>query len=241
MKFNLIENKGINSSYESTQSIYWNYYGINGEKNIYLSKIIEENGDFYRKEYLDVRDQVTKNIYKKIQNYSDLEIIYYGNSINESNPLKNKEIFDIIKILSLNNIIDEKGITSLICYLENKKIISSVKILCKIKGIDFKLRKTDIQWSYKLLARDIKKILPNTLHGFYHWARYSFSNYVFRKKNTNEYLKNAHDIFIVSYLTHLNMESCESGEYYSNIWTSLPEPVYKENKSIKHLHFFCEK
>tara|TARA_Y100000590_G_scaffold468381_1_gene650963 strand:- start:4991 stop:6799 length:1809 start_codon:yes stop_codon:yes gene_type:complete len=213
----------INDSYtiQNDNEYLWNEYSKNKSSNSILN-YIDENSEKIRKEFLNWSNyinQISENN-KKIDEY----FIFYEKfsfwwltDFVEKNFYKKNKFTEIIKIIALNFLIDEKKIKSIELTSENVHLINIFKNLCKKKKIRFFYKRENKKKNYDF-KNIVKKICPKIIWSlifliYIGWIK------IFIKKTKIKYDKNKN--LFISFFVYFNEKSIKNGIFKSDFWGDL--------------------
>ncbi len=194
----------------------------NGEK---INKYLELNKKEIRSKYTQVISKIT-NYNSKNHGYFKIQDIDLTKMslINEKNPFKSDAIFDCLKLLVIEHLIENKKVKNIFYNGNISKINNSLKILCKNKNLNYQNRKF---FFHDFFNNKIFFLLKGILFFFIQ---------VIKNFGLKENSKKYSDISIFSYFVHFN--STKSKIFKSNLWGDLPKFLNLKKIPVNWFHFF---
>ena len=200
-----------------------------GKTKIDLFDFINQNSEFFKKQYLEVvfnlgNFQVNNQKLKKrleFNGYSFWEM----SLVQEKNIYKNNLAFNTIKYFALRKIIKDNTKENIKIFFLEYEIQQNLKKEFKDNNILF----FDNQFTIiGLINKTIKK---NILFNFIFFLYYFFKNCNFTYSKKNIYSKKK--FFIFSYFTHYDIKKFSDNIFYPKQWSNLWELIHKESNFIQ--------
>tara|TARA_Y100000741_G_scaffold362560_1_gene348578 strand:+ start:154 stop:1983 length:1830 start_codon:yes stop_codon:yes gene_type:complete len=217
----------------------WSGYGSdNGSKS--LLKMIDENSDIVRAEYLTNHNKIIIDISNEIKKkYGKSELIknlFWSSLTVENSYFKSPQLLNILRLIIINNELKEKKYSKLYYVGSNSSVASSIKSICYKNNIKFFWEKTSKanKSSYGLSLKKLPYLIIAT--SFLIW--YLFKFWKLKKIKKPIWNKNQNSIFCLSYFIHLRKESLRDGKFYSKHWETLPVYLKNLNTNINWMHIF---
>jgi surface carbohydrate biosynthesis protein (TIGR04326 family) len=241
MDFIIIDKNTNNSIPENT---YYTWNGLFESDNVHpLIKIIEDNGDFYKNRYIDWVYNVANSNFKNksIINYFEINenfSYWWLMPISEKSIWKSPQIFDIIKLMLIEDIILTAPPKNLIFKIDNLEIHKILSNFCKARNISYlweiSLKKKillNIHFIYKVLSPFFLGVLS-----FINFIIINFSFFFSKKYNW----KTSYSIFFCSYFFNLDQHELENNNYVSKYWDDLQKKINSYNINTNWLHIYIK-
>ena len=190
------------------------------KKNHNIIKILENNSNIYKKKFSKI---VSEYEYKKIFKKKNTAIakFWYLSDFFEKNIWKNKEIYDLLKLIVLEDIIKKNKITEINLKTDDFKLFFYLNTFCKKNNIKFK-NNSNINFTYKKIIFNLKYCFVPFLEIF-RFAKESLLNFPF--KFLNKEITNKENL-VISYSTIL--KNNKINDFY---WKNLSEIVSNLNSN----------
>ena len=208
------------------------------ENIISIPKYLDDNKFQVRKEFLQVLHDIEisningKSILKHLE-IEDNFSYWWLTSLGQAEPFSNgKNIYEIIKLICLKNILDKYQFNDLIVDLKEAKNFKTIHNSLIGKNIKFRI---NISSKRKII---FKKINYNFMYLFLGIVKFCFYA-IERTKITNNSKKinkrKSYNLYIYDVLTHFKIES---NKFKSGYWTELKQYLDKSNILTCWNHFF---
>ena len=103
-----------------------------------LDYLLEDNKHIIKKKFLEINKKFYENNQKKFSNFKYLDISLLEISlVLEKNPFKSPKIYDCLKLLALEILIDKKEIKKVLYTGNSSDIYLSLKEFCNNKKVEF--------------------------------------------------------------------------------------------------------
>lgn len=215
-----IFDNNLKSNEHSSKSFFWSSSTYDKKS---FDNIVENKKVYLKSKFLNCINHITKN---SIKNNKTLEFmgvnLFEMSLINEKNVYKSKKIYDCLKLLALEDLIEEKKISKIIYLGDNKELSLSLKQLTKHKNIIFK---NNIYFSR------IETPFVHLFRALFFYLNFIIRNY--RKKSINTFKK---DITFFSYFVHFS--NLKTKEYNSFLWGGLNKMLKIKKIESNWFHFF---
>ena len=200
-------------------------------KNIHISWndqevnfILEKNKRKIQLNYIKIIHNIV-NKYSINLNHIKVETIdlMKMSLINEKNPFKSPEIFNCLKLLTIEIIVKKKRINKIYYHGKIYKVHKSLQLFCKKSDLIYSNKKfisTKLEFKFYHFLKGIIFLLINLLKNF----------------NLKKNLKNYSQISFFSYFVHF--KTILSQKFNSNLWGDLPIYLNLKKKNINWFHFF---
>lgn len=209
------------TDYDEFSKIYvFSHLKINhGKKVIYLSQILDENSDIYKKKYLDFFSNIYKNLKKKIYDFQVNKTFnnFTSSLFFEKSPFKTN-LFDQLQLLVLFDLLKKEknyeviydlknpelklAINNLINYLQNKKK-SQITIS---SNLNIKLYLSTVYAFFKVFILSLrinlinkKNYLVKNIYFSYYKKNYSVKTDPYWKNVFEKINKNTFSLFLLDY------------------------------------------
>ena len=156
------------------------------------------------------------------------------------NYAKSPQIDNIIKLMSLEQWLQENKYQKLKLVTANDELAMSVSLLAKRLSIDFEWKKEQNSKSNRSAAKKVFHALPNIIQSPIWLVHYLISNWALIGVGVKEWRKTTATTTFVSYLFNLVPESTKKGQYESRYWTSLTNLMDDKQHSTNWLHIYIK-
>ena len=229
---------------DKSNVFFWNGYEKK-EGCVYISKYLENNADRIRKKYVEfVHDLSTRKISNKNlpenlkidENYN----LWSMSLINEKSHYKSPKIKDCLKLIAVEEIIKSNKPTEIILFEFDDLVTKALKTLTKNLNIKLIIKKTSItkkKIKYKSMLHLIYHKCPIFIQAFIYLTKHFILYWPLRRSKKVECFSNK-NIFFLSYMFHLDLESYKKGEFKTNQWGPLPDMLKKISSKTNWMHHF---
>lgn len=189
-----------------------------------LNSILKNNKKELRLKYLNIINKIIKNNSLKYKYFRFNGLCLMKMSlINEKNPFKSNGIYNCLKLLALEKIIQKKNVKRIYYKGNNFDLSKSLKLLCANYKLKFKdKKKINIFFRFKIFE---------FLKGNLFFLVQLIKNFNL-SKNTKNYSNNS----IFSYFVHFT--TIKNKKFQSNLWGDLPNYLNYKKKYINWFHFY---
>ena len=227
--------------------IFWNSY-INSEANgtFSLPKLVEEDAESLKAEYLKLIYELgeAKNNGKSIIDYLEIRkgFSYWWMTLltEKCNFAKSPQIDNIIKLMALEQWLQENKYHKLKIVTSNKALAGAAALLTKKISIDFEWEKSVDSKNSSNLIKRIYHSLPNIIHSTIWLLRYTLLNWPLKGVGVNEWRETTATTTFISYLFNLVPESAKNGRYESLYWTKLTDVLGDNKHPTNWLHIYVK-
>jgi surface carbohydrate biosynthesis protein (TIGR04326 family) len=213
--------------------ILWNQYEQNNINYISIPKYVEENCKIYKNLFLDIVAKIGNH---KINNKSILQIFKRESTFNfwwltsiqlKSNIDDKSGVNNCIKLLALNDIINNNQISSISIITKNESLLNSIKELCYSKKIKFS--NSEINHIKNTTGINIIESLIFTL-------KYIYFNLINFRIINRSLLRS--EIAFFDIFVHLKEKSFFTNKFHSSYWNDLVNVLKNSNYKITWTHLF---
>mgnify|MGYP006081326607 CR=1 FL=1 len=189
-----------------------------------LNSILEDNKKELRSKYLNIINKVIKNNSLKFKYFRLNNLCLIKMSlINEKNPFKSNGIYNCLKLLALEKILQKNHINTIYYNGKDFDLNKSLELLSANYGLIYKNKKIiNIFFRFKIF-----EFLKGNIFFFTQLIK-NFN----LSKNTKNYSNNS----IFSYFVHFT--SIKNKKFQSNLWGDLPNYLNYKKKYINWFHFY---
>ena len=153
----------------------------------------------------------------------------------EKSPYRSPRIYDCLRLLALEEILLDRKPPSLTFHSSDRDLAQAIQRLCQHLHITFEWRASRQlpTWSFRRLY-----------HGLPHWLqgltslRHLVPQWPLRKLNKSQWFSGEGAIFICSYFTHLDRDSCAEGHFYSRLWERFPKYLHDSGRQTNWIQHF---
>ena len=205
---------------------------------ISLPTYLEQNSERLRSKYLKFIGDLGN---RKVDGYSITDQLEIGDGLSywwmtrlaEKSPFKSPDIYKSLLMLALEEILVEFKPKEVRVSSEQSEYEEIVAGICNYIDISYAPESRTFK-KRRLFFKTLKPFLSGVatiLKIFLQRYQATF----FKKIESNDDSKN---LIIFSYFTHLSRKHYEKGEYYSFMWTKLPDLLIEKGWSINWLHHY---
>jgi len=227
--------------YES--SVYkWNGYD---ETFDYLSvpAYLESNSDRLRAKYLTFINNLgeTRVNGKRMIDHLSLKNGYDLWSMSlvvEKSPFKSPGIFDCLRLLALEEIIQIQNPEKLILHSSSLILVDAVRVLCHNLGVTFSFHHVKTKKKRIDTLLDLYRLLPNQIRSFFSLTRQIWKLWALKKCQKASWFSSETSLTIISYFDNLDVRSFDKGRFRSGYWGSLNEVIHDIGKDVNWIQIF---
>jgi surface carbohydrate biosynthesis protein (TIGR04326 family) len=226
--------------------ILWQSYAVTDqEKVVSIPQLVEENDDELRSKYLSfIYDLGEAKIEeKKIVDYLELRsgfsFWWMTLLVEKCNYTKSPQIVNIIKLIALENWLENKDFTTIKIISINQELIESVRILTASLGLLFEAESllTEKKGSF---IRNIYESLPNVLKALISTSHYIFNRWNLRGVGVESWKNSSATTLFVSYFFNLDSEELKNNKYKTGYWSKLPDVLEENSLKSNWLHLYVK-
>ena len=227
--------------------IYWSSYTSSESDGIFsIPQLVEQNSDHLKAKYLRLIYEFgeAKVNGKRIidhliirQNFSYWWMTLFAEKCNYA---KSPQINNIIKLMALEQWLQENKYQKLKLVTANDELAMSVSLLAKRLSIDFEWKKEQNSKSNRSIAKKVFHALPNIIQSPIWLMYYLLSNWPLKGVGVKEWRKTTATTTFVSYLFNLVPEATKKGRYESLYWTKLTDLLDDNQYSTNWLHIYMK-
>jgi surface carbohydrate biosynthesis protein (TIGR04326 family) len=142
----------------------------------------------------------------------------------EKSPFKSRRIYDCLRLLSLEEMLVEKGPSDVTLVSADRALAGAIRRLCDNLNLPFQCKwsaERKRTWS----LRRCYEALPIALKGLIS-LRHALSRWGLRKLRRPKWFSGKNTALICSYFIHLDPVLCAQGRFHSRQWESLPKTLH---------------
>lgn len=228
--------------------IAWNYTPASYSRFIPINTILDTHSINVRQQYLSLLFELDQSTISNQSLINTLKIrenmsFWWLTLLSEKcNYLKSKNINIILKLYALREYIstlhDEREVH---LYSNNKDLISIFNAWCLQSNYLFIHHSQPVSQNFSLNKfPSLYSLIPRSLVAISYFVLYLFNRRDFIGFNKLSTLSKKYSIFIFSYLINLHTSSYSSGVYSSHYWSTLPNQLSSEGKSVLFIHSYMK-
>jgi surface carbohydrate biosynthesis protein (TIGR04326 family) len=227
--------------------IYWSSYEVSESEEIFsIPHLVEENAEYLKAKYLSLIydfGEVKVNGKRIIdhliirQNFSYWWMTLFVEKCNYS---KSPQINNIIKLMALEQWLQENKYQKIKLVSINNDLAMSVSLLADRLLIDFEWERGQNKKSNKGLLKKAFHSLPNVIQSPIWLMYYVFSNWPLKGVGVEAWRKTTATSTFVSYLFNLDPQATKEGRYESRYWTTLTDLLDDKQHSTNWLHIYVK-
>ena len=227
--------------------IYWSSYITTPSDGIFsIPQFLEENADHLKAKYLELIYDFGE-VKVDGNRIIDHLIIRKGFSFwwmtlfaEKSNYGKSPHIDNIIKLMALEQWLEDKKYQKIKLATSDYDLGMSVSLLAKKLLIDFDWKKEKNSKSSIAISKQVFRALPSIIKSLIWLVHYLISNWALKGSGVKEWRKTTANSTFISYLFNLVPEAQKQGRYESRYWTSLTEVLDENHHSSNWLHMYIK-
>ncbi len=152
--------------------------------------------------------------------------------VEKSNWAKSPEIVNIIKLMTFLSLINEVSCTKIYIKSNNEHLVSSIRMLCKEKKIDFYQIQERIQLiKFKELKKSFIQYIPNLIKGYLWLFREIFLSIPFTLSDYEKKICLDSSNIFVSYLSSVKVDVNNCDKFNNSFWGPLPNHLSQNEKT----------
>ncbi|TGK21409.1 TIGR04326 family surface carbohydrate biosynthesis protein [Leptospira kmetyi] len=230
--------QGFGSEQVNGEVWYWNRYKTQANENS-IPEYLEDNADRLRLKYLSFIYDLSERSFngKSIKEHLDLGdgfSFWWMTFLAEKSPFKSPRLYDCLRVLALEEIINKKKPIAVTLESSDKQLIDSIRKLCQNLRINF-FRKKSKPKKFNVSLRTLYDILPSPIQGLIS-LRHLLKKWPLRNLKSPNWFSGDKSIFFCSYFFNLDNQSCEEGNFYSRQWEKLPNHLYEKGIKSNWIH-----
>jgi surface carbohydrate biosynthesis protein (TIGR04326 family) len=188
-----------------------------------LDYLLEDNKHIIKKKFLEINKKFYENNQKKFSNFKYLDISLLEISlVLEKNPFKSPKIYDCLKLLALEILIDKKEIKKVLYLGNSSDIYLSLKEFCNNKKVEF---------DSKIKFYNKESFIFPLFYSLFFYFFFILKN--FKKTKVKNFDSK---ITFFSYFVHFN--NTKEKKYNSLLWGGINNLLKKMRISSNWFHFF---
>ncbi len=227
--------------------VYWRQYALENSNRVFsIHSLIEDNSNFLKAQYLKLIYEFGEEKISGMRIVDCLEIrknfSYWWMTLltEKCNYAKSPQINNVIKIMALEQWLQENNYQKIQLVTANKELAASISLLAKKISIDFEWEKSlDSKNSSNLIKKTFHS-LPNIIQSPIWLLRYILSNWPLKGAGVKEWRETTATTTFISYLFNLVPESAKNGQYESRYWTKLIDTLGDNKCSTNWLHIYVK-
>jgi len=221
--------------------ILWRDFNSEAEKStISVPRLVEEDATPLRERYLawiyELGEQQIDG--KSVREHLQLRpgfSYWWMTLLAEKSSFKTPRIFDVIRLLALEEILQKKNPQNIILVSGDKIIADTIRSWCIVTQTEFEWRPISINkrsWIKRFIP-----VFPYTLLAFYYLSRYLWKHWPAGKTNQEKAPGTATTSFI-DCLIYLKKTAFTKQEFESNYWGDLTQLFKKAKVETNWIHYF---
>jgi surface carbohydrate biosynthesis protein (TIGR04326 family) len=218
----------------------WNSFS-QGAAVFSVPRYLEDHALRIRQRYLAFVHELgeTEVAGKRVIDHLDLGdgfSLWWMTLLAEKSPLKSAGIYAALRLLALQEIIQQRRPARLILASADAALAESIGLLCRGEQVVFSWTRSEAGrqgWS----LRGLYEALPHALKGLLS-VRHILKRWSLREVGSAPWASGDDAVFICSYFIHLDPVRCERGEFYSRQWEVLPRALLAAGRRINWIHLF---
>jgi surface carbohydrate biosynthesis protein (TIGR04326 family) len=224
--------------------LYWQSYPERNSDAISIVDLVERNADDLRSRYLkwiyDLGEFKVngKSVKDHLILSTGFSYWWAGSFAQKFNLLDTSPVNDAIKILALEDYVNQNSIKHIVLVSHNNFMGESIKSFCNVRNIHFEFEKIRIMNSKKTLRQFGLKIMPDPLKVFIYLLRYIVNTFPLYFAKSREGTKEFGEITFFDIFVHLDIQAAMRGIFKSNYWTDLTDLLNKSNIRCNWAHIF---
>lgn len=231
------EDDAWNSPCASTM-ISWQQYAESSRARS-LPRYVELNASRLREKYISIIYELGelevggKRIVDHLNIAGDFSY-WWMTRLAEKSPTKSPRIFDCLRLLALEELIETYGADHVVLRSPDKTLAVAIQQLCKARAVTFSCSRPHKK-NYRFDLRAMYELLPNVLQGLIS-ARHIVFRWPLRKLKPVKWFSGQNAVFICSSFFHLDWAACSQGRFHAHQWEALPHYLQERGRSINWLH-----
>ena len=227
--------------------VYWKSYTNSVSDGIFsIPELVEDNAEHIKAKYLSLIYELGeakvngKRLIDHLIIRKNLSYWWMTLFIEKCNFAKSPQINNIIKLMTLEQWLQENKYQKIKLVSANGDLAMSICLLTKKLLIDFEWKKEQNKKSNRSLAKRIFHALPAVIQSPIWLVHYLLSNWPLKGVGVEEWSKTNATSTFVSYLFNLAPEAIKQGQYDSRYWTSLTDLLVDKMHSTNWLHIYVK-
>ena len=238
----LLDVDHVENDLKESRVYKWNGYEETSDC-LSIPAYLESNSDRLRAKYLKFINNLgeTKICGNRIIDHLSLKNgynLWWMSLVVEKSPFKSPGIFDCLRLLALEEIIQYEKPEKLILYSSSAALLDAVKVLCDNLGVTFSWHKVKAKKKIISNPLDIYRLLPNQIRSFLSLVRQILKLWKLKKRQNVSWFYGDTSLTIISYFDNLDVRSFNKGNFRSAYWGSLNEVIHSVGKNVNWLQIF---
>jgi surface carbohydrate biosynthesis protein (TIGR04326 family) len=155
--------------------------------------------------------------------------------IAEKSPFKSPEIYQALRLIALEDLLNEKSVKSLVLHTDNGVLVKAIRALCHKMRIAFTFHLISATGSRGICAlskvQDLPQLLQMPMALLSHLGR----RWPLRNNKPLNWHRADNAVLFCSYFAHLDLASANNGEFYSRQWGKLPKLLTQNSLRLNWL------
>lgn len=227
--------------------VYWQNYDTFETDGIYsVSKLVENNGDQLRSQYLALIYELGEAKVNGIRVVEYLEIrpdfSYWWMTLltEKCNFAKSPQIDNAIKMMAFKQWFKSKNYKHISLVSPNAVLAEAMHLLADELCVGFEWKEIKEKRPEESIVNRIYKRLPYYLQAFAWLTRHLVSRWSLKGVGVDKWKKTKAKATFVSYLFNLDSDASNNGYFDSRYWTALPQVLDDNQIESNWLHIYLE-
>lgn len=230
---------------ENWTTILWHGFVEDNDSAISIPKLVEEQSDYLKSRYLEWIYELGETTINGKRLIDHLELrtgfsYWWMTLLAEKSYLKSPRLYDVSRLMALENLINEFHPQKIILACSDKKVAYVIKCFCRETGIVFEFKQSRLKNREISLIKRIYDSLPHSIQAILYLLRYLSQHWALRHSVVDETKSFTGEITFVDYLLNLDRKAASEGRFASNYWTELINVVHQSKTSVNWIHHFMK-
>lgn len=228
-------------------TVLWSDFNTTDDPNVISTpKLVEDQADILKTRYLAWIYELGETQVRRKRLIDHLELrpnfsYWWMTLLVEKSIYKSPRIFDVLRLLALENLTGELVIRRIILLTNDRVLVRTFKCWSSNAGIYFECKIHRKHRSLTLLKNRFYNIFPFPARAFFSLIRYLLKRWSLKQKDKNIGLSSVAQITFFDYFDNLDEKSLSEGRFSSFYWANLPEILSDLGLSQSWVHIYDEK
>jgi len=218
--------------------VAWNNYEV-GANQLSIPGYLEKHSERLRTKYLEFIYELSQSQIKGKSVLEHFEIddtfsLWWMTKIAEKSPFKSPRIYDCLRVIALEEIIQDNRFTHIIFHSSDADLAQTIRRLCLVLKVNFTWKKKKTPFAFSL--RVLYAALPYPVQGLLS-LRHLVARWKLKNTGQVNWFGGNDAILMVSYFFNLKSKNKDEA-FYSNQWGDLPTHLMKGGRQLNWIQHY---
>ncbi len=224
--------------------VYWASFE-SAANTLSIPEIVEKEAEPFKEKYLNWLHGLGNTQIDGHRIVEHLEIrdgfsFWWMSLIVEKSQWKSKELYNVFRLLALEELIQKQDITKIIIAIDDKVVRKVIRHWCQEVGIDFINKRVSSSF-IPLKRKRLFYLMPFIFQAMASLLKYIILHWPMRHAHCCSKQKDdIKGMTFISYLFNFDQKASEKGKFYSKYWNSLHDLIEESKRQICWAHIFIK-